>query len=114
MAARAAVPGNYYSVDLFLARNGVGAVSLAELRSLCKRNNVQSQAFSDREETIMSESLFESLLGKATVGVWGDLPRDLQEAIFELAARNAPEMRSDLAAYLHNHHPKTYHAQGPA
>jgi hypothetical protein len=46
--------------------------------------------------------------------VWGDLPRDLQEAIFELAARNAPEIRSDLAVYLHNHHSKTYHAQGPA
>jgi hypothetical protein len=62
----------------------------------------------------MTESLFESLLGKATVGVWGDLPRDLQEAIFELAARDAPEIRSDLAVYLHNHHSKTYHAQDPA
>jgi hypothetical protein len=59
----------------------------------------------------MSENLFESLLGKATIEVWGDLPRDLQEAIFELAARNAPEMRSGLAAYLHDHHPKTDHTR---
>jgi hypothetical protein len=55
-----------------------------------------------------------SLLGRATADVWGDLSRDLQEAIFELATRNAPELRTDLATYLHDRHPRTQHPPRPS
>lgn len=61
----------------------------------------------------MSDVRIQTLLGQATVAVWGDLPRDLQEAIFELAARNAPEIRAELATYLHDRHPRTEHPAPP-
>jgi hypothetical protein len=32
-------------------------------------------------------------LGKAAIGVWGDIPRDLQEALFETALRGRDDLR---------------------
>jgi hypothetical protein len=62
----------------------------------------------------MDEPKFSDVLGRATAEVWGDLPRDLQEAIFEIATRGSPEMRGELAHYLHDHHPKTVHSSLPS
>jgi hypothetical protein len=61
----------------------------------------------------MFDAKFSSLLGEATAQVWGDLPRDLQEAIFEIAVRLDPQIRTELATYLHEKHPKTQHPPRP-
>lgn len=47
----------------------------------------------EQREQQNGEALFRDQLGGAVLEVWGDLPRDLQEAIFEIAMRNAPEQR---------------------
>jgi hypothetical protein len=49
------------------------------------------------------------LLGQAAIEVWGDMPREIQEALFEVAIRGRPELRSDLAKLLHDRHPRTDH-----
>jgi hypothetical protein len=49
---------------------------------------------------------FEGLLGRAVFQLWPDLPRDIQECIFE-AASSDPDIRRRLAVVLHDQHPKT-------
>ncbi len=62
---------------------------------------------------------FERALGAAVVRAWGDLPRDIQERLFEQAvqASNRPEvdgtLREDLAVFLHDRHPRTDNHQAP-
>jgi hypothetical protein len=60
-----------------------------------------------------SDTTIIALLGQATSSVWGDISRDVQEAIFENAALNHPELRTALAEYLHQRHPKTLHPPQP-
>jgi citrate synthase len=57
---------------------------------------------------------FASMLGEAAIVVWGDMPRDIQEALFETAMRNRSELRHDLARLLHERHPRTQHPPKPA
>lgn len=61
----------------------------------------------------MDAAQLSNLIGSATIEVWGDLPRDLQEAIFEIAARGNPGIRNELAVMLHERHPKTIHPPRP-
>jgi hypothetical protein len=56
---------------------------------------------------------FERLLGKAALALWSDLPRDVQENLFETAVAGDVIIRSYLALYLHDHHPKTAHPAKP-
>jgi hypothetical protein len=56
---------------------------------------------------------FERLLGKATLALWADLPRDVQEKLFETAVAGGVVIRNHLASYLHEHHPKTAHLATP-
>jgi hypothetical protein len=56
---------------------------------------------------------FERLLGKAALALWSDLPRDVQEKVFETAVGEDEIIRSHLASYLHDHHPKTAHPPKP-
>ena len=56
---------------------------------------------------------FERLLGKAALALWPDLPRDVQENLFETAVAGDVIMRSHLALYLHDHHPRTAHPEKP-
>jgi hypothetical protein len=56
---------------------------------------------------INSAHEFERLLGKATVALWSRLPRDVQGNLFETAVAGEAIVRSHLASYLHDHHPKT-------
>jgi hypothetical protein len=60
------------------------------------------------------ERTFASLLGEAAMAVWGDMPRDVQEALFETAMKDRPEQRHDLAVLLHERHPRTLHPARPA
>jgi hypothetical protein len=46
------------------------------------------------------EEEYERLLGKAALNVWGDMPRDVQEALFDNAMRDRADLRSDLARLL--------------
>lgn len=67
-------------------------------------------------ETPMSEGEdhFARLLGRAAMDVWGDMPRDLQEALFETAMKERDGEREDLARLLHARHPRTQHPVKPA
>ena len=48
---------------------------------------------------------FERLLGQAAFKLWPDLPRDVQEQLFETAVPLDPAVRNSLAIFLHDHHP---------
>jgi hypothetical protein len=56
---------------------------------------------------------FERLLGNAPLRVWPDLPRDVQEKLFETAVPLDPAIRNRLATFLHDRHPKTAHPPKP-
>jgi hypothetical protein len=56
---------------------------------------------------------FANLLGKAAMDAWGDMPRDLQEALFELAMKGRGIEREQLARLLHDRHPRTLRPQKP-
>ena len=53
---------------------------------------------------------FTNLLGRAAMDVWGDMPRDIQEALFEMAMKGHDSEREGLARVLHDCHPRTLHA----
>jgi hypothetical protein len=47
-------------------------------------------------------------LGEAVAAVWGRLPAEVQQALFEAAIESAGEgSREKLAIYLHDRHPRT-------
>jgi hypothetical protein len=47
-------------------------------------------------------------LGDAVVRMWGQLPAELQNRLFEEAVSSRDEkIRPDLAVYLHDKHPRT-------
>ena len=52
---------------------------------------------------------FASLLGRAAMDVWGDMPRDIQEALFETAMKGQDAKREELARILHGRHTRTLH-----
>jgi hypothetical protein len=60
-----------------------------------------------------AETRFEPLLGAAALHLWSDLPRDVQEKLFEHAVvighrGEADEgLREQLALFLHDHHKRT-------
>jgi hypothetical protein len=56
---------------------------------------------------------FERLLGQAALRLWPDLPRDVQETLFETAVPLDPVVRNRLAIFLHDRHPKTAHPPKP-
>jgi hypothetical protein len=62
----------------------------------------------------MDERDYALMLGQAALDVWGDMPRDIQEALFEIAMRDRPELRHPLARLLHERHPRTLHPARPA
>jgi len=68
---------------------------------------------------IMSEVdlQFHQALGAAVVHVWGELPPEIQEKLFEHAvvvghqSMRDESLRENLAKYLHRHHERTQAAQ---
>jgi hypothetical protein len=60
------------------------------------------------------EEDYAQLLGKAVIDVWGDMLPEIQEALFEAAVRERPELRFGLAKLLHERHPRTAHPEKPA
>jgi hypothetical protein len=64
----------------------------------------------------METERFAVALGRAVIGAWGELPRDIQEKIFERAVvaghhdERDESLREQLAAFLHDKHPRTGNA----
>jgi hypothetical protein len=56
---------------------------------------------------------FAVVIGNATLRVWAELPRDIQERVFEDAVKGEESLRQQLAVYLHDHHPRTAHPAKP-
>lgn len=56
---------------------------------------------------------FVRLLGRAAFKLWADLPRDVQETLFETAVPDDDAVRYSLAVFLHEHHPRTAHPPKP-
>jgi hypothetical protein len=50
---------------------------------------------------------FGLLLNHAAFKLWPDLPRDMQEELFEAAVPDNPLLRYSFAVFLHDHHPRT-------
>ena len=61
----------------------------------------------------MAHERFINLLGEAAIHVWGDMPRDVQEALFETAMKGRDGDREELARLLHDRHPRTQHPAKP-
>jgi hypothetical protein len=61
-----------------------------------------------------ANSDFVTALGKAALSIWGDMPRDIQEALFETAMKGHEDQREAMARLLHERHPRTAHPQYPA
>lgn len=57
---------------------------------------------------------FAVVIGKAALRVWAELPRDVQERLFEDAVGGEESLRQELAVFLHDHHPRTAHPPNPA
>jgi hypothetical protein len=63
--------------------------------------------------TAMDTERFAIALGRAVIGIWGELPRDIQEKLFErsvIAGRHTERnesLREELAQFLHDKHPRT-------
>jgi hypothetical protein len=60
----------------------------------------------------MDENQFASLLGRAALKVWPDLPRDAQERLFAAAVDDGV-IANTLAEFLHDRHPRTAHPPKP-
>jgi hypothetical protein len=89
-----------------------GKASLVDADTfLAQRENFgpQHHALLKLLETRGMEEKAGKALGAAVVGVWGDLPRDIQEALFEAAVQSEPDeaFREQLAKLLHDRHPRT-------
>jgi hypothetical protein len=52
---------------------------------------------------------FASVLGRAVITCWGQLPQDVQHTLFEraVAASGDQGLREQLAVFLHDKHPRT-------
>ena len=53
-----------------------------------------------------------SLLGRAVLKTWPDLPTDAQQMLFKAATDDGVSANA-LATYLHDHHPRTEHPPKP-
>ncbi|QOZ73169.1 hypothetical protein [Bradyrhizobium arachidis] len=58
--------------------------------------------------------IFAALLGRAALDVWGDMPREIQEALFETAVKGRVGDREELARLLHDRHPRMLHPAKPS
>jgi hypothetical protein len=56
---------------------------------------------------------FVQVIGFSALRLWSDLPREIQERLFEEAVGNDEALRHGLALYLHDHHPRTAHPPKP-
>jgi hypothetical protein len=61
----------------------------------------------------MDTERFAVALGRAVIGAWGDLPQQVQQLLFERAVvaghhtERDESLREEMAAFLHDKHPRT-------
>ena len=61
------------------------------------------------------DARFARVMGAAAIDIWGDLPQEIQERLFERAVvlghvgEQDEMLREQLAKYLHDHHKRTAH-----
>jgi hypothetical protein len=55
--------------------------------------------------------VFELMLGQAILKLWPELPREIQEKLFDATAPDDAMTRYGLAVLLHDQHPRTAHRQ---
>jgi hypothetical protein len=61
----------------------------------------------------MNTERFAVALGRAVIGTWGELPREIQQLLFERAVvaghhtERDESLREQMAAFLHDKHPRT-------
>ncbi len=60
----------------------------------------------DASDHTVSAQLSQAL-GEAVVRIWGLLPPDVQQHLFEEATSHGAETRTQLALFLHGKHPRT-------
>jgi hypothetical protein len=74
-----------------------------------------NEARPGKEAIAMSDNdnRYALLVGRAALQLWPDLPRDIQEALFETTVPNDEQLRHDLAVFLHERHPRTAHPPRP-
>jgi hypothetical protein len=66
------------------------------------------------EKIAMRENTrFVQVIGGSVLRLWPDLPREIQERLFEEAVGSDEVLRHGLALYLHDHHPRTAHPPNP-
>ena len=56
---------------------------------------------------------FAEVIGSGALRLWPDLPREIQERLFEKAVADDEALRHALALYLHDHRPRTAHPPRP-
>jgi hypothetical protein len=56
---------------------------------------------------------FAQVVGGGALRLWPDLPREIQERLFEEVVGGDESLRHALALYLHDHHPRTAHPPKP-
>lgn len=61
----------------------------------------------------MSQETFARVVDNATLHLWPDLLRDIQERLFEVAVSADDALRDHLALFLHEHYPRTAHPPKP-
>jgi hypothetical protein len=61
---------------------------------------------SEASDRANSEQLCRAL-GEAVVRIWGLLPADVQQHLFEEASSHGADTRTELALFLHGKHPRT-------
>lgn len=59
------------------------------------------------------DTRFVQVAGRAVLRLWPDLPREMQERLFEEIVGGDEALRHALALYLHDHHPRTAHPPKP-
>jgi hypothetical protein len=57
----------------------------------------------------MDETKAAMILGQAVIELWPALPRDLQEQLFDRVKAASPDLRTELATFLHDRRPRTAH-----
>jgi hypothetical protein len=105
--------------DIFHADDGFLSKRLLDPRTFAPEQPIEDELnFANRQcaggrDMNDTSSEFERLLGHAALKLWPDLPRDVQELLFETAVPNDPLIRNRLAVFLHDRHPRTAHPPKP-
>jgi hypothetical protein len=89
--------------------------ALARAADPAGRDGAIDSALKDEPSEVVypNDARFCEVIGAAVISLWGELPQQLQEELFERAVRLGHKgerdemLREQLAKYLHEHHKRT-------